>query len=231
MHDQIKDPAIRFYLQGNSLKETASFLENEHCYRINPTTLGYHLKKHISLRGVNEGTTLVKRKHINISAILEGYAETKSVRSLSRQSGINRATITKLLNESNIKMLTHDAATRSANLKYEKTCFLGNNQDKAYLYGFVLGDVHVFKKSKFTLRAITHTTRTSFIDLFRDEFNRYGKVNCKRRKNGDWSLWVDSDYGSFCFLEERSKDLLPDWICQSNFFSFLSGLIDSDGSV
>ena len=51
------------------------------------------------------------------------------------------------------------------------------------------------------------------------------------QKKREWCLSIDLDYKSFSFLEDRTKFGLPDWISGSSFFSFLSGFIDSDGSI
>lgn len=100
------------------------------------------------------------------------------------------------------------------------------------MYGFVLGDVHVFRKSRFTLRAITHTTHKNFVDLFEKLFDKYGKVHCKYYEaRAEWRLYVDLDYPSFKFLEQRRYDFLPSSVNGNNFLSFLAGYIDSDGST
>lgn len=170
-------------------------------------------------------------KSVNISDILDGYVRNKSIRALSREYGLERGKIRQILSAHGVRILTNDEAIQHANLKYPKVPFSGKAKDKAYLYGFVLGDVHVFKRSKFTLRAITHTTRQCFVDLFLDVFSPYGKVNLRVTKNeNERGLWADLDYASFCFLD-RNKAKLPTWINESNFLHFLSGLIDSDGSV
>lgn len=131
-----------------------------------------------------------------------------------------------------MEILDKDSAIIISNRKHIRRPFDGTTTNKAYLYGFVLGDVHVFKKSKFTLRAITHTTHKSFVDLFISEFRKYGYVNCKyKEKRKEWCLFIDLDYDNFRFLETRSMDAIPDWITDTDFFSFLAGYIDSDGSI
>lgn len=165
------------------------------------------------------------------SEILSGYDKTKSIRAVSSQTGLSRNKVRKFLIDGGIRILTNNESLIIANRKNFRRSFDGNSHDKAYLYGFVLGDVHVFKKSKFTLRAITHSTRRCFADLFVKEFSTYGKVNCKFTKNKEWRLFVDLDYESFKFLEQRNDDCLPKWINRENFSSFFAGLVDSDGSV
>ena len=232
MEQTIVVAAKEFYEQGHSLRETSDFLEKTHKLHIHPNTLGYHLKRAgLFIRGVRESAKLAKRKHINAAKLVERYVENPSVRAISLEFRINRATATKILKENDIRILSNDESVRNANMKYLRHQFSGSNQDKAYLYGFVLGDVHVFQKSKFTLRAVTYTTRKCFVDLFNCEFDKYGMVNCRKSEDGKYALWVDLDYCSFSFLEERSKDRIPDWVTESNFISFLSGLIDADGSV
>ena len=168
LKNELLNVALDFYKKGNSIKDVAEFLKRNHDIKVHPEVLRKHFRKaRIVLRNNKESITLSRRKHINIAEVVKGYEESKSIRELCRNSGVSRGTIGKILQEQGIKILSNDEAIQIKNLKYPKIPFDGNIQNKAYLYGFVLGDVHVFKKSKFTLRAITHTTHKNFVDLFK----------------------------------------------------------------
>ncbi|MAE42532.1 hypothetical protein CMO93_02065 [Candidatus Woesearchaeota archaeon] len=225
--------AYEFYKEGNSVKDTKEFLEKEYNIYICPETLRKSFRRFGLVRRKNkESITISRRKHIDVEKVLSDYKEVKSIRALARNHKISRGTVRKILVENDMRILDNDEAILISNLKHKKIPFYGDSQDKTYLYGFVLGDVHVFKRSKFTLRAITHTTHRSFVDLFIKEFSKFGKVNSKyRAKKKEWGLFIDLDYKSFSFLEERKKEGLPNWINKNNFVSFLSGFIDADGSV
>lgn len=168
----------------------------------------------------------------DVKSIIDDYEKFKSLRAVARKTTISRPTIKRILLKNDIKILSNDDAIRIANLKYEKKVYDADECSKAYLYGFVAGDVHVFKRSKFTLRAITHTTHNSFVDLFVKQFEMYGNVMCKyKEKRNEWRVMADLDYESFKFLEERRKDAVPSWINEQNFMHFLAGFIDSDGTI
>lgn len=153
------------------------------------------------------------------------------MREIARTWRLSRYAVKKLLTEHNTSLLTNDEALVFANRKHARERFNGTDAERAYLYGFVVGDVAVFKKSKFTLRAITHTTRKSFVALFTRLFSKYGHINCKMTKQSDVRLFVDLDYESFAFLESRLDERMPVWLAPDVFYHFFAGLIDSDGTI
>jgi len=168
----------------------------------------------------------------SIKELIALFKHFKFVRAVSRQTGLSRTKIKKILLQNNVAILSNDDANRLSSLKHARNPFTGSSKEKAWLYGFVLGDVHVFKKSKFTLRAITHTTHKSFVNLFQKAFQKYGVVNCRfNKKQKRWALWIDLEYRDFSFLEQRTESSIPSWIDDSNFIEFIAGFIDSDGSV
>lgn len=166
------------------------------------------------------------------SDILNAYSKVKSIRAISRNTGISREKIKAILLKSKRKLLTNDEAVIFANRRNERIPFNGTVEEKAYVYGFVVGDVHVYKRSKFTLRAVTSSTRSYFVELFKSIFEKYGKVNARYvSKEKMWSLSVDLDYASFSFLEGRKCNKLPEWIKEELFFDFMAGLVDAEGSI
>ncbi len=221
--------ACELYKQGNSVRQVAELMDQIYRLKFHQNTWRHHLSKvGMLFRDYKQA----RRMHIDVLRLLEAYKETPFVRVLHKRTGIGRLTIKKILRENGLKIMENKRATQLINLRHDKLPFNGTDQEKAYVYGFVVGDVHVYRKSEFTLCAITHSTHNSFVELFNGLFKKYGNVMIKfKEKRNEWMLSAHLDYESFKFLEDRTKNKLPDWINDDNFIYFLSGLIDSDGSI
>ena len=225
--------ACERYKAGNSLKETAKFLDRNHNFKVHPNTLGYHLKKAgLTLRSDIECIVLRTRKHIDIQKLLENYSNKIPIRELSRNSKIARGTIRKILVENGISIMDSRSAQLAMGYIKEKKKFNLPLQEKAYLYGLVLGDLTPVRKSNYTLKLITHSTHRTFMDLLQRTFEKYGPTTYKETKNQNMFRFQSHvDLDSFLFLLDSKKEIIPDWINSDNFFDFLAGFIDSDGSV
>jgi len=225
--------AAEYYKQNNSLKETAEFMNKLHRFEINLNTLGYHLKKSgLILRSKTDGTTITKRKHIDISKLLEEYEKSVPIRELSRKYKIGRKTIAKILRENNIEIKDSRSAMIAMGHIQEKQKIFLSLQEKAYLYGLVMGDLTPVRKSPYTLKLITHSTHTTFMKLLVRTFEQYGISNYKATKlDGMFRFQCHIDMESFSFLLDTKNEKIPSWINSENLFYFLAGFIDSDGSV
>ena len=107
-----------------------------------------------------------------------------------------------------------------------------SDTEKAYLYGLVMGDLTPVRKSNYTLKLITHSTHRTFMDLLQKTFEIYGITNYKETKNQNmYRFQTHIDLDSFSFLLDSKSEIIPNWINSDNFFDFLAGFIDSDGSV
>lgn len=129
-------------------------------------------------------------------------------------------------------MKSHGIKTRTyseANTKYPKFNFSGNLSEKAYLIGFRLGDLNIYKVHEL-IQARCSSTIKEQADLFRDIFNNYGHVVITKAKRGTLEMVVLLNQ-SFDFLIPK-KDLVEKWILTSNeyFLSFLAGYADAEGS-
>jgi len=227
--DKIIPQLILLYKEGKSPNQISQILQRDYSHIISKTMISYYLKKNnIALRNHKEAS----RSHIDVDFLIKKYREVKFVRKLSKELGISRKTINKILNENGLQALDNDTAIRLDHLKYPKAPFNGSDKEKAYIYGFVMGDVHAYKKSKFTLALITHSTHRTFVHLFTQLFSPYGNIMNKfRLHRNEWRLLAHVDYESFKFLLDRKYDNIPSWITQENFESFLAGFVDSDGTV
>ncbi len=225
--------ACEYYKAGNSLKETAELLDKNHNFKIHLNTLGYHLKKSgLKLRSDLEGVILRKRKHISTPKLLEDYESINSIRELSRTFRFGRGTIKKILKENGIVIKDSRSALIAIGYIKEKNKFVLSPQEKAYLYGLVLGDLTPVRKSNYTLKLITHSTHKTFMDLLQRTFEKYGPTNYKETKNQSMFRFQSHvDLHSFSFLLDSKQESIPEWINNENFFYFLAGFLDSDGSV
>jgi len=116
--------------------------------------------------------------------------------------------------------------------RYTKTDFNENIFDKAYLIGFRLGDLNVYKTSPNSQVVIARcsTTTQEQIDLLRALFEKYGKVTISKGNHS---------YGVNCLLNSTFDFLLPKndsvetWITKHNKYStaFAAGYVDAEGNV
>lgn len=175
---------------------------------------------------------LKTRKYIDIGNLIKNYNNKVPIRVLSRNLKIGRNTIQKILSENNITILDSRSAQLAMGYIKEKNKFSLSLQEKAYLYGLVLGDLTPVKKSDYTLKLITHSTHKTFMELLQKTFEKYGPTNYKETKNQSMFRFQSHvDLDSFSFLLDSKKEIIPDWINSDNFFDFLAGFIDSDGRV
>jgi len=119
-----------------------------------------------------------------------------------------------------------------AQTKYKKSDFSENLTEKAYMIGFRIGDMNVYKRSSMseTIVVRTHTTKEDQLRLIKNIFGKYGHITISRGKKRD----IDIN----CFLNESFTFLLPKndnielWIKRSEkfFAAFITGYIDAEGS-
>ena len=153
------------------------------------------------------------------------------LRKLALRFNISRYAIRKILCQHHIPIRNSRSALIAMGHIKEKVRFSLPSQEKAYLFGLVMGDLTPIKKSSYTLRLITHTTHTYFRDLLWNTFKKYGPVSANINKKGEYRFVAYLDYLSFLFLLETKTGKIPSWLSKKYFYSFLAGFIDSDGSV
>lgn len=100
---------------------------------------------------------------------------------------------------------------------------------KAYLIGFRLGDLNVYKVHEL-VQVRCSTTLQAQVKLIDDLFKQYGNVHIWKAKRGTFEI-VSLLNQSFNFLLPKN-DLIEEWIMISNhyFLSFLAGYSDAEGS-
>ena len=109
--------------------------------------------------------------------------------------------------------------------------FRGSLEEKAYLLGFRLGDLNVYKRSNASETLVTrcHSTSTTQVNLIKKVFQKYGKITVSEGKHG---------YTINCFLNLSfsflllKNDLIEEWIKQSQkmFLAFIGGYLDAEGT-
>lgn len=118
--------------------------------------------------------------------------------------------------------------------KYEKKNFCGNNEEKAYIIGFRLGDLNVYKTTNRSEVIVVrcHTTNMDQVEIMKALFCKYGQVSIAENKK-------NKSYCINCFLNESFNFLLPkidgvdDWISKDNNYSiaFAAGYIDAEANI
>ena len=154
------------------------------------------------------------------------WDEGLSCSEIAKKLGYNKITIFNKLKKLGIK-------TRSlslANTIYSKKKFLGDNQLKAYMIGFRLGDLNVRGVNNNSVIFIkSSTTKQEQSDLIRRIYGKYG--HCKINFNGlFYHIYCNLD-SSFSFLLPK-EDKIENWILDNDeyFFAFLGGYTDAEGN-
>jgi len=126
--------------------------------------------------------------------------------------------------------LVKDIST--AHVKYPRKPFAENDNEKAYLIGFTVGDLRVRKtgrKSR-TIRIDCGSTKKEQIDLIYSLFSRYGRVWLSKT-NASGKIQIEAFLDeSFGFLLDCRQKI--SWATQGKLFTpFLAGFTDAEGSI
>lgn len=139
----------------------------------------------------------------------------------------NRETIRNRLKDFGIPKKSSSAAR----MRYKKFNFSGDKTEKAYLIGFRLGDLNVYRTSKDSelIVARCNTTQSVQIQLMRQLFDKYGKVTISK---GHYSTNIN------CYLNTSFDFLLPKYTNVSPLIgedneagaAFIAGYTDAEGN-
>lgn len=120
-----------------------------------------------------------------------------------------------------------------ARMRYSKKDFDGSLAEKAYMVGFRIGDLNVYKKSpnSKTIVVRCHTTQEQQLIIINSLFKKFGRVT---------NSFNSGHYHTNCFLNDSfgfliSKDFLSwKWIrnCdnKNTAFGFIAGYTDAEGN-
>ena len=114
--------------------------------------------------------------------------------------------------------------------KYPKKNFNGDLTEKAYMIGFRLGDLNVYKVHEL-IQVRCSTTKIAQVNLIKNLFKQYGNVHIWKAKRGTFEIVILLNK-TFNFLLPK-KDNIDDWILVDNklFLSFLAGYSDAEGCI
>lgn len=156
------------------------------------------------------------------------HVENKSPHAIGDMLGCSFSTITNRLKELGIPFKT----PAFARMRYRKFDFSGNTAEKAYLIGFRLGDLKVYKASQSseTIVVSSHTTCREQVELFEAILGKYGRITTSNNLPGH--------YYSNCYLNRTFDFLLPkadlveEWIFADKepMAAFAAGYIDAEGT-
>lgn len=172
-----------------------------------------------------------RRKHIPIEKFIYLYSKRKiSLTKLSKMFNSSKKTLRKILEENNLHIRNEEERMK-LRTKFPKPKLKINSELKSYIVGLVLGDLTAHKRSKYTLRLVTNTTHEQLIELIYRVFGKLGHVHSFDNKN-DSQVYVDLDLKSFEFILKSEKNFSSiKRMNKTQFINFLSGFIDSDGSL
>ncbi len=150
----------------------------------------------------------------------------KTIRAVAKLTGISFTTARNhLLRE------TASGPLRSRwTVKYPRTPFSGDDMERAYLLGLRGGDLNAARTSRNSVMVRVSTTHPSILDLFLKTFGHYGHCGVVPRQvfltGYDWQARAYLD-NSFSYLI-RKPQTVP--TAEAEFYEFLAGVSDSDGS-
>lgn len=155
------------------------------------------------------------------------YKQKKSAYEIGKIYSCSFGTIANRMKEYGLKPLSRSIIQS----KYKKKNFSGSSKEKAYIIGFRLGDLNVYKTVSHSEVIVVrcHTTRKEQTDLIKNLFKKYGKVTIGGKKSLYINCFLDT---SFDFLLKK-EDEVEDWISKNSDYSnnFAAGYVDAEGNI
>jgi hypothetical protein len=119
-------------------------------------------------------------------------------------------------------------------IRFQRHDFSGRLEERAYLIGFRIGDLHVALQGSRTILVKCTSTRPEQVELFKSLFGGYGHVytdeeSRSRRERQSIGMQVGLNLTFEFLLPKHSA--IPQWIRENDepFFAFLAGYIDAEG--
>ncbi|TSC70207.1 MAG: hypothetical protein CEO12_522 [Parcubacteria group bacterium Gr01-1014_46] len=120
-----------------------------------------------------------------------------------------------------------------ARMSYDKKDFKGTLKERAYMIGFRMGDLNVYKKSpdSYTIVVRCHTTQEQQVSVIKSLFSKFGKVTASHNDghfqvncflNNSFSFLLKKDDSVWKWIKNIDDDIVA--------FSFISGYTDAEGN-
>ncbi len=191
----------------------------------NHVTILNYLKKY----GIPRRSRLGNRKPVIVAKeiLLDFYSNKKlTQKQIAQRFGHSRFGIQRWMKIYGIK----SRSDSESHTKYPKKNFSGDLLEKAYMIGFRLGDLNVYKVHEL-VQARCSTTKKAQVQLINGLFNRYCNVHVWKAKRGTFEI-VALLNESFNFLLPK-QDSIEDWILLKKdlFLAFLAGYSDAEGCI
>jgi len=120
----------------------------------------------------------------------------------------------------------------ASHVRYARAHFAGNDDEKAYVMGFAIGDLRVRKtgRESRTVKIDCGSTKKEQIDLIYSLFSKYGRVWISEPNacgKVQIEAFMDDSFGFLLNCREKIK-----WaIHGKQFIPFLAGFTDAEGSI
>ncbi len=193
-------------------------------------------KCRIRIRTKSEAKRLLFKVVVPKKELREFYLKEKlSSPKISKKFGCSPGLIRNRLREYKIPIRSIQEALPLSNIpKYPRYNFSGDLEEKAYLIGFRLGDLHAYQVRSRTINVSMSSSKKAQLKLFRNLFLKYGHIwqGWTKVPDGGWEITMN------CYLDNTSKliiekkDLIEHWILKNKkyFAAFLAGYSDAEGS-
>ncbi len=203
-----------YWNERRSLKEIASLAG------VSPSLVHYYMKKFGI--GRREWTGLKPKRSPQLISDMY-WKQNKTIREIALSLGLAKSTVRRHLAKRG-KLRPRKAS------KYRRRPFSNDVCERAYLLGLRSGDLNAIRKSKNVVTARISTTHQAMLELFERTFTPYSQcISYSRRAfltGYDWQIKAYLD-DTFDFLVR--KPVAPPQGA-SEFYHFLAGLSDSDGT-
>jgi hypothetical protein len=158
------------------------------------------------------------------------YQEKKSKYKIGAIYGCSFATVLNRMRDYGLEPLSRSIIQS----KYSKQDFCDTDEGRAYMLGFRLGDLNVYKTSERSEVIVVrcHTTNQDQVDIMEQIFSAYGRVSVsKNSKNNSFAVNCFLN-NSFLFLLPK-LDFVPSWIDDNDksACAFAAGYIDAEGNI
>ncbi len=201
------------------------------------STILYHLKRNGIMRRdkAEHARKVTKEMEDEWIRRYEGGESLKKIADAMKAIGVqvDHVTVFNHLRDRGLKLRDKVEAQIKAVTKHQKTPFSGDPFERAYLLGFVRGDLHVKRHGR-AMRVHTGSTHPAMIDLITYLFVRYGPVRIYPRLSKlvgyEWTIEADLDH-TFEFLLREKLSYPSEILSKESLIYYLAGVFDAEGSI